>query len=161
MVSMIMSLMIMPLMIMSLMRMTMIIQFLPMNVFNTFYIITDFFMIMATFLSWLVIVFVILAMIVFVVVFMIMFMVMIMWTVLWSCFGFPSSIEDFLFTYPPYTTTLIWCLCIDWLYPYFYGNVLHIDYLLSIKYLRISFKSTYYHFDYDVLQDTLLHKVKP
>jgi len=81
MVSMIMSLMIMPLMIMSLMRMTMIIQFLPMNVFNTFYIITDFFMIMATFLSWLVIVFVILAMIVFVVVFMIMFMVMIMWTV--------------------------------------------------------------------------------
>lgn len=43
MVSMIMSLMIMPLMIMSLMRMTMIIQFLPMNVFNTFYIITDFF----------------------------------------------------------------------------------------------------------------------
>ncbi len=89
MVSMIMSLMIMPLMIMSLMRMTMIIQFLPMNVFNTFYIITDFFMIMATFLSWLVIVFVILAMIVFVVVFMIMFMVMIMWTVfviMWTVF---------------------------------------------------------------------------
>lgn len=160
MVSMIMSLMIMPLMIMSLMRMTMIIQFLPMNVFNTFYIITDFYDHGYIFIlacdrvcdlghdrvcgrvydhvyghdhvnS-----------------FVIMFWLSI---INWR----------FSFTYPPYTTTLIWCLCIDWLYPYFYGNVLHIDYLLSIKYLRISFKSTYYHFDYDVLQDTLLHKVKP